>query len=79
MTPGRGHPGVQDGCNGADDDCDGAVDEDGAVPWFADTDGDGFGDPAVSLAACTAPAGFVADDQDCDDTDPAVNPGVPDD
>ncbi|MCB9764470.1 MAG: FG-GAP repeat protein [Alphaproteobacteria bacterium] len=64
-------------CNGVDDDCDGAVDgvdaEDSAT-WYTDDDGDGFGDPSASTAACTQPSGAVSDDTDCDDTDPAVNP-----
>jgi len=58
-------------CNGLDDDCDGTVDEPDATDaptWYEDADGDGFGDPAVSQRACAAPAGFVADNTDCDDT-----------
>lgn len=44
--------------------------------WFGDADGDGFGDPATSTVACAPPAGTVADDTDCDDGDPAVNPAA---
>jgi len=36
----------------------------------------GFGNPAVTLSACSQPIGFVTDDTDCDDTDPSVNPGA---
>ncbi|MES2641932.1 MAG: MopE-related protein [Myxococcota bacterium] len=64
-------------CNTVDDDCDGTVDEDDAVDaetWFADLDGDGYGDPEVSTQACVAPDGYVADDQDCDDLDGTRNP-----
>ncbi len=66
-------------CDGADNDCDGTVDEDDAVDaatWFADADADGAGDSAVSAEACAAPSGYVSDDTDCDDTDPAVNEGA---
>jgi MYXO-CTERM domain-containing protein len=60
-----------------DQDCDGEIDEAGAEgerPWYADEDGDGYGDPGVSMIACAAPAGYVADDTDCDDTDAAIHP-----
>jgi hypothetical protein len=45
------------------------------MTYFADGDMDGFGDPLVSVAACVQPAGFVADNTDCNDADGAVNPG----
>jgi predicted outer membrane repeat protein len=73
------HPGAAEGCNGKDDDCDGQVDEAGATGsygFFADTDGDGFGDPFVVTSACTAPAGYVLDGTDCDDTRAAAHPGA---
>lgn len=38
--------------------------------YYEDADGDGFGNPAVTSISCSgAPAGFVADNTDCDDTD----------
>jgi hypothetical protein len=52
--------------------------------WYADADGDGAGDPAVSQASCTPPPGFVANtnDQcpgDADKTAPgACGCGTPD-
>ncbi len=69
-------PGADETCDGVDDDCDGDVDEDAvdAPTWYADADGDGYGDPASAAAACEAPTGFVADDSDCDDGDASVNP-----
>ncbi len=42
--------------------------------WFADADGDGYGDLVADSVACTAPVGFVSNAFDCDDTQPAVNP-----
>lgn len=62
------HPGADERCNGRDDDCSGAADDDGGGTWYADADGDGFGDPTAPLAACEA-AGGVLDATDCHDDD----------
>ncbi len=72
------HPGAEEVCNGVDDDCDGEADGSAATDvsaWYADTDGDGYGDPAVSQDACDQPTGYVDDDTDCDDTDARAFPG----
>jgi hypothetical protein len=64
---------VDDDCDGIDDDCDGFVDEAApTTPWYADDDLDGEG-AGAPLAACAAPAGFVDNRRDCDDTDELVN------
>jgi len=44
--------------------------------WYADTDGDGFGDAGATTIACNAPVGFVADNTDCDDDNGSVYPGA---
>ncbi|MFK7771823.1 MAG: T9SS type A sorting domain-containing protein [Saprospiraceae bacterium] len=46
--------------------------------WYADSDGDGFGDANVTAETCTQPTGFVLDNTDCDDTAPNVFPGAVD-
>ncbi len=54
------------------------MDEDNAidvVSWYADSDGDGYGDADVSEEHCDAPTDFVADATDCDDTEVLANPG----
>ncbi len=71
------NPDADELCDGLDNDCDGETDEDSALDvlaWYADDDGDGFGDASNSVAACMAPAGFLGDSTDCDDSDAAVNP-----
>ena len=70
------HPGATEICDGADNDCDGSIDEGsaGTTTYYADDDGDGFGDPDDTTEDCGAPSGYVSDSADCDDTDPAVNP-----
>ena len=45
--------------------------------WFEDNDGDGYGDPAVSVTACEPPGGWVADSSDCDDGDASIHPTAP--
>ena len=66
-------------CNGVDDDCDGEIDEPDAIDastWYADADADTYGDPESTTEACSQPEGYVADDQDCDDSSASVNPGA---
>ncbi|MCB9745951.1 MAG: hypothetical protein H6740_25475 [Alphaproteobacteria bacterium] len=70
-------------CDGVDNDCDGDIDDDdGSVDlstgatWYADSDGDSYGDASSSQAACDAPSGYVSDSSDCDDGDSGANPGA---
>jgi hypothetical protein len=78
-TDGAEYPGADEVCDGDDDDCDGVTDEDDASDapsWYADADGDGYGDPSAATSACSAPAGHVADATDCDDGDARENPAA---
>ncbi|RMF72389.1 MAG: hypothetical protein D6744_16920 [Planctomycetota bacterium] len=65
------HPGATEVCNGIDDDCDGDVDE-GCRTWYRDADGDGHGNPDVSIQAVEQPDGYVDTPDDPDDSDPSV-------
>lgn len=69
------NPGAAEVCDGKDNDCDGDVDE-GCSTWYADSDGDTYGDPAVFVIDTVQPAGYVADNTDCDDTDAGIHPGA---
>lgn len=45
--------------------------------YYADADGDGFGNPNVSLSDCVAPVGYVSDNTDCNDNNRNAYPGAP--
>jgi hypothetical protein len=79
------HPGAAERCDAADtdEDCDGLSDDadPSADPstfstFYADTDADGFGDASAPTSICDPAAGQVIDSTDCDDANPAVNPGA---
>lgn len=67
-------PGAVDSCDGNDNDCDGQVDEDAGITWYADRDGDGFGDDAEPSVACDPGDGWVQLGEDCDDTRASIHP-----
>jgi hypothetical protein len=44
--------------------------------YYIDADGDGYGNPLVSLNSTAQPSGYVSNNLDCDDDNYYVNPGV---
>ena len=57
--------------NGCSSSCTFTIDVTAATTWYGDlVDGDGLGDPAVTLDACAQPIGYVANS---DDECPTVN------
>ncbi|HYV92675.1 MAG TPA: MopE-related protein, partial [Chitinophagales bacterium] len=47
-----------------------------AVVFYTDNDGDGFGDPQVSVSLCNQTSGYVSNSTDCDDANSSLNPGA---
>jgi hypothetical protein len=69
------YPGAPERCNDVDDDCDGEIDDGVGTTFYADSDGDGFGDESRTRTACEPPAGYVSNANDCDDDEASVYPG----
>jgi len=70
-------PALPEVCSdGLDNDCNGLVDDCLPTTWWLDGDGDGYGDPGTSVESGSAPSGYVANGEDCDDLDEAVNPAA---
>lgn len=75
------YPDALEACGTTDHDCDGVAGDDDAdvadaSAWYADADGDGYGNSGSPTEACVQPTGTVADDTDCDDADAARNPAA---
>jgi hypothetical protein len=67
------HPDAIEVCNdGIDQNCDGDTD---CPIWHIDNDGDGYGNPDISIKSPAQPAGYVSDATDCDDNNGDINPG----
>lgn len=73
------NPAATDVCNGIDDNCNGITDDGCALlTFYADADGDTYGNTAVSITQTNPvpPSGYVSDNTDCNDANNAAYPGA---
>ncbi|MFM7204922.1 MAG: MopE-related protein [Myxococcota bacterium] len=70
------NPAVSEKCNGKDDNCSGSIDEGVQSTYYRDADADGYGNSAVTVQACSAPAGYVSSAGDCNDSSASIKPGA---
>ena len=69
------YPEATDICNSIDDNCNGIIDEDAVFTiYYADVDGDGYGNGLVDSSSCFTPLGFVLNSTDCNDTSNLIYP-----
>jgi hypothetical protein len=62
-------------CDGVDQDCDGVADDGVSTVYYADLDGDSYGDAGNTTSSCgAAPSGYELSAGDCDDGDATISP-----
>jgi hypothetical protein len=70
------YPSAPELCDGLDNNCNDQIDEMAGDTYYRDADGDGYGNPSVSVKACIKPSGYVSNNTDCNDGNKKVYPGA---
>ena len=73
------NPNIAETCDGIDNNCNDLVDDGLPVfQFFLDSDGDTYGniDSIVQSCSFSIPTGYVSNNEDCDDTNPDINPSA---
>ncbi len=70
------YPGQAETCDSIDNNCNNQIDEGVKSTFYQDSDNDNYGNPLITTQACSAPIGYVTDNTDCNDNNPAIKPGA---